>query len=149
LNDSPIDEVITSDASPTPPAETHAAVRANPFAILVAIAAWMVPGLGHLMLRRPGRAMLFFAAVAGLAITGYVMRGNVFPPHSNDPFGTLGFLADAGSGVFYLLARVFEAAGPDVSRAAGDYGTRFIAAAGVANILSAFDAYEIASGRRS
>ena len=93
--------------------------------------------------------MLFFAAVAGLAMTGYVMRGNVFPPHSHDPFGTLGFLADAGSGLFYLLARVFEAAGPDVSRAAGDYGTRFIAAAGVVNILSAFDAYEIASGRRS
>ena len=26
------------------------------------------------------------------------MRGNVFPPHSTDPFGTLGFLADAASG---------------------------------------------------
>jgi len=101
------------------------------------------------MLHRPGRAILFFFSVGGLAIAGYVLRGNVFPLHSNDPFGTLGFLADAGSGVFYLLSRVFEAAGPDVSRAAGDYGTRFIAAAGVVNILSAFDAYEIASGRRS
>jgi hypothetical protein len=149
LDDSPIHEVIASEAPPNPPATIHAVVKTNPLAMPVAIAAWMVPGLGHLMLRRPGRAMLFFAAVAGLAITGYVMRGNVFPPHSNDPFGTLGFLADAGSGVFYLLARVFEAAGSDVSRAAGDYGTRFIAAAGVTNILGAFDAYEIASGRRS
>jgi hypothetical protein len=148
LNDNPINEVIASDAPPSPPAETHAAVRTNPLAIPIAIAAWMLPGLGHLILRRPGRAMLFFVAVAGLAITGYAMRGNVFPLHSNDPFGTLGFLADAGSGVFYLLSRVFEAAGPDVSRAAGDYGTRFIAAAGVVNVLSAFDAFEVASGRR-
>ena len=142
-------EVLASDAPPRPPAATQATPSANPFAISTAISAWAVPGLGHLMLHRPGRAILFFFSVGGLAIAGYVLRGNVFPLHSNDPFGTLGFLADAGSGVFYLLSRVFEAAGPDVSRAAGDYGTRFIAAAGVVNILSAFDAYEIASGRRS
>jgi hypothetical protein len=77
------------------------------------------------------------------------LRGNVFPPHSGDPFGTLGFLADAGSGVFYYLSRFFEAAGPNVSRATGDYGTRFIAAAGVVNVLAIFDVLEIASGRRN
>ncbi len=92
---------------------------------------------------------MFFLAVGGLAIVGFVMRGNVFPPRSVDPFGTLGFLADAASGIFYVLARLVERAGPDVSRAAGDYGTRFIAAAGVVNLIAAFDAYEIATGRRN
>jgi hypothetical protein len=77
------------------------------------------------------------------------MRGNVFPPRSADPFATLGFYADAASGIFYLLARVLERAGPDISRAAGDYGTRFIAAAGIVNLIAIFDAYEIASRRRS
>ena len=43
---------------------------------------------------------------------------------------------------------MFERLGPDVSRALGDDGTRFIAAAGLVNVLSAFDAYEIAAGRR-
>ena len=95
------------------------------------------------------RSRVFCLRWAGLAITGYLMRGDVFPPHSDDPFGTVGFLADAASGVFYLLARVFEAAGPEIGRAAGDYGTRFIAAAGIVNVLGAFDAYEIARGRRS
>ena len=33
-----------------------------------------------------------------------------------------------------------------MSRAAGDYGTRFIAAAGVVNLLAVFDAIEIATG---
>jgi hypothetical protein len=51
--------------------------------------------------------------------------------------------------MFYALAKFFERAGPDVSRAAGDYGTRFIAAAGVVNLLGVFDAFEIAAGRRS
>ena len=118
-------------------------------ALFAAIAAWLVPGLGHLLLGRPGRALSFFAAVGGLVVSGYLLRGNVFSPHSGDPFGTLGFLADAGTGIFYYLSRFFEAAGPDVSRAAGDYGTRFIAAAGVVNLLAMLDTIEIATGRRS
>jgi hypothetical protein len=118
-------------------------------ALLAALTAWLVPGLGHLLLGRWGRAILFFVAVGGLVVTGYLLRGNVFPRHSGDPFGTLGFLADAGTGVFYYFSRFFEAAGPDVSRAAGDYGTRFIAAAGVVNLLAVLDVIEIATGRRS
>ncbi len=117
--------------------------------LFAAIAAWFVPGLGHLLLGRWGRALIFFCAVSGLVISGYLLRGNVFPPHSGDPFGTLGFVADAGTGVFYYFSRFFEAAGPDVSRAAGDYGTRFIAAAGVVNVLAVLDTIEIATGRRS
>jgi hypothetical protein len=117
-------------------------------ALIAALVGWLVPGLGHLLLGRWGRALVFFAVVGGLVITGYFLRGNVFPPHSGDPFGTLGFLADAGTGVFYYFSRFFEAAGADVSRAAGDYGTRFIAAAGVVNVLAVLDVIEIATGRR-
>lgn len=121
---------------------------AQRLAPLIAIAAWIVPGLGHLMLRRWGRAAIFLVTVGGLAIAGYRMRGNVFPLHSEDPFGTVGFLADVCSGIFYFFARTFEAHGSDLSRAAGEYGTRFIASAGIVNLLSVFDAYEIAAGRR-
>jgi hypothetical protein len=145
----------THDANDTPvpagAAERNPSAQHAPYAryaLPIAIAAWMLPGLGHVILRRWGRGLAFFVAVAGLAIAGYLMRGNVFPPPSGDLFGTIGFLADAGSGVMYVLARVFERAGPDVSRAAGDYGTRFLATAGVVNLLAAFDAYEIARGRR-
>jgi hypothetical protein len=114
----------------------------------VALLAWAVPGLGHLILGRWRRALAFLISVGALAITGYLLRGNIFPSHSSDAFGRLGFIADAGTGIFYYLARFFERVGPDVSRAAGDDGTRFIAAAGLVNLLSAFDAYEIAAGRR-
>ncbi len=115
---------------------------------LAVLAAWVVPGLGHLLLRRWGRALAFFLTVGALAVTGYVLRGNVFQPYSGDAFDFLGYLADLGSGVFYALSRFLESAGPDVSRAAGDYGTRFIATAGVVNILCILDAYEIATGRK-
>lgn len=142
MNEAPLDH---SSIPPPAPALNRKRSALAPFA---AIAGWLVPGLGHLLLGRWGRALGFLVSVGGLAITGYLMRGNVFLPHSTDPFGTLGFLADAASGVFYYLAHIVEAAGPDISRAAGDYGTRFIAAAGVVNVLAVFDVLEIASRRR-
>jgi hypothetical protein len=117
-------------------------------ALLMAIAAWILPGLGHLLLQRWRRAIFLFLAVGGLALSGYAMRGELFTRQSGDPFGALGFLADACSGAFYFLPRLVNWAGPDVSRAAGDYGTRFIAAAGVVNLLGMLDAYRIASGRK-
>jgi predicted membrane channel-forming protein YqfA (hemolysin III family) len=159
-NDNPItapDSVALPSEPPAadPVAPADSALEVSPkrgalsfLAPAIAIIAWFIPGLGHLLLGRWGRALVFFFAVGGLAVSGYLMRGNVFPPHSQDPFGTLGFMADACSGVFYLLARVFEPAGPNVARAIGDYGTRFIAAAGLVNVLGICDAYEIASGRR-
>lgn len=124
-------------------------VRRGLLAIFVAVAGWAVPGAGHLILRRWGRAVIGFGAVALLAIAGIKMRGNVFPYHGADPFDVLGFIADAGSGVFYLLSKTVQAAGPDVSHAAGDYGTRMIAAAGILNFLLLIDASEIASGQKS
>jgi hypothetical protein len=123
--------------------------RRGLLAMFVALAGWAVPGAGHLILRRWGRAVIGFVAVAILAFAGLKMRGNVFPYHGTDPFDALGFIADAGSGVFYLLSKTVQAAGPDVSHAAGDYGTRMIAAAGILNFLLLIDASEIASGQKS
>jgi hypothetical protein len=116
--------------------------------ILIAVFGWIVPGLGHLFQGRFGRALIAFLAVGAMAYVGLRMRGNVFPPHGDDIFGVLGFLADAGSGIFYLFAHSIQKVGPDVSRAAGDYGTRLIATAGVLNLLFVLDATEISRGRK-
>ena len=119
------------------------------FAVVVVVAAWAVPGMGHLLLRRWGRAVVFFLTVGVLAVLGIVLRGHIFESGTGDPFETLGFLADLGTGVFYWVARTVENGGPDISRAAGDYGTRFFATGGVLNLLCVLDAYEIARGKKS
>ncbi len=114
----------------------------------IALVGWLVPGLGHLLQRRWGRAAIGFIAVGTMALAGLWMRGNVFPPQRSDAFGVLGFIADAGAGIFYLLAHTFQKAGSDVSHAAGDYGTRMLATAGVLNLLFVLDALETSRGKK-
>ena len=134
-----------------PQQESAAPERINPFlAVIAAAAAWGVPGLGHLLLRRWGKALIYFLAVGSLVTAGMLMRGNIFQSGGADAFETLGYLADLGSGVFYFLAPRIDAAGADVSHAAGDYGTRLIAAAGVLNMLCVLEAFDIGwHGRES
>lgn len=116
---------------------------------IAALAGWIVPGLGHLLLRRWSKAAFYFLCVGGLAYVGLVMRGGVFAPGSEDMFDRLGFFADLGTGAFYFMAHAIQTAGPDVAHATGDYGTRMFAAAGMINLLTVLEAYEIGRGRRS
>lgn len=125
----------------------HADPRGTPaptIAWLAATAAWFVPGLGHLLLRRWGRAVIIFLCVGGMAVAGYKLQGEVFSIRSGDIFGILGHLADVGAGAFYLFSRFLEPGGADIARASGDIGTRLLAIAGLLNFLCVADAFEIA-----
>lgn len=123
--------------------------RREKLAIAVGVAGWIVPGLGQALLKMWGRAVACFLTVGALAVLGAGMRGNVFSSRGNDAFDSLGYFADLGAGSFYVVARSLESDGSDVSHADGDYGTRFMAAAGVLNLLAALHAYEVARGRKA
>jgi hypothetical protein len=129
------------EAPPTPKVDARA--------VTVAVAGWLIPGLGHALLRMWGRALACFLCVGALAFFGATLRGNIFSWSSGDPFSRLGFVADAGAGAFYWMARSLETGGSDVSHSEGDYGTRFLAAAGVLNLLAVLHAYEAARGRKA
>jgi hypothetical protein len=118
-------------------------------AFIIGVAGWFLPGLGHALLKMWGRALACFLTVGVLVIFGAGMRGNVFNSNGNDAFDSLGYLADLGTGTFYFLAKSLERDGADVSHADGDYGTRFLATAGVLNLLAALHAFEVARGRKA
>jgi hypothetical protein len=118
-------------------------------ALVFGVAGWLIPGLGHALQKMWGRAVACFLTVGALVFFGAGMRGNVFSSHGTDAFEYLGYVADMGTGGFYLLAKYIERDGSDVSHADGDYGTRFMAAAGVLNLLAALHAYEAARGRKA
>ena len=138
---------MTDEAAAPEAPQAHS--KRETFALAIAVAGWIVPGLGHALLKMWGRALACFLTVGLLVFFGAAMRGNVFTSNANDAFDTLGYLADLGAGTFYFVARALETNGPDVSRADGDYGTRFLAAAGVLNVLAALHAYEAARGRKA
>jgi hypothetical protein len=123
--------------------------RREKLAIAIGVAGWLVPGLGQALQKMWGRAVACFLTVGALVFLGAGMRGNVFTSRGSDAFDSLGYLADLGTGSFYMVARSLEANGSDVSHADGDYGTRFMAAAGVLNLLAALHAYEAARGRKA
>ncbi|PYU07399.1 MAG: hypothetical protein DMG33_04940 [Acidobacteria bacterium] len=129
--------------------QSAVATRRGYYPIACAVAGWLIPGLGHALQKMWGRAVTCFLCVGSLAIVSAAMRGNIFASTGNDAFDFLGYLADLGAGSFYFLARTLETLGPDVSRASGDYGTRFMATAGVLNLLAALHAYETARGRKA
>lgn len=143
------DEVTQPTQAETPAQPPDAGSPKESLALAIGIAGWLLPGLGHALQRMWGRAAVVFLTVGLLVAAGAMMRGNVFSSNANDAFDTLGYVADLGTGTFYAAARALERDGADVSHAGGDYGTRFLATAGVLNLLAALHAYEAARGRKA
>jgi len=143
------DEVIQPTQEETPVRPRDDGSPKESLALAIGIAGWLLPGLGHALQRMWGRAVIVFLTVGLLVTAGARMRGNVFSSNATDAFDTLGYVADLGTRSFYLAARALERDGADVSHADGDYGTRFLATAGVLNLLAALHAYEAARGRKA
>ncbi|HME06089.1 MAG TPA: DUF6677 family protein [Bryobacteraceae bacterium] len=113
---------------------------------------WLVPGAGHFLLKRPGRGALISASVVIVFLFGLMMRGAMFQPQTGDILTTViyvgGFVGDLASGMLYLLTVWLGYNQPDMAGHVHDYGTKFLVAAGILNILAMVDAYEIATGKK-
>ena len=119
---------------------------------LIAVAAWLIPGAGHLLLGRRGRGAIVFAVVVLSFAIGLMMRGPLFQPGGTDLLSRLiqfgGFIGDLASGLLYFMAVWLGYSQPDVAGHAPDYGSKFLVAAGLLNILAMVDAYEIATKQK-
>ncbi len=114
---------------------------------------WFIPGGGHFLLKRSGRAALVLFSVASMFLFGLLMRGAMFQPQSGDLLTILinygGYAGNLCSGVLYLLATWLGYSQPDVAGHVHDYGTKFLVTAGLLNLLAIVDAYEIAAKKKS
>ena len=130
--------------------EVVAEVKALPVALLVRVCAgaWLIPGLGHFVLGRKGRAGILFASILSMFLLGLAMQGEFFAVGSGSYLRTLGFFGEMCVGVAMPLAHFFGYAGGDPYFVSSDYGTAFLVAAGMLNVLTVFDAYDIAMGRK-
>jgi hypothetical protein len=109
---------------------------------------WIIPGLGHLSQKKYARGAVFFVSIFAMTGLGLIMGGKVYPFQTENPLTILAFFADIGNGLFYILSR-FLAIGPGfLERMTFEFGTAYIAGAGLLNYLVALDAYDIAMGKK-
>jgi TM2 domain-containing membrane protein YozV len=113
---------------------------------------WLIPGGGHLLLKRTGRGALLLVSVTGMFLCGLMMRGAMFQPQNGDLLTTIintgGFIGDICSGILYLLSVWLGYNQPDMAGHVHDYGTKFLVTAGLLNVLAMVDVFEIAAGRK-
>jgi hypothetical protein len=116
--------------------------------IPVAVSAWLVPGLGHLMLGRTRRALTFFVIVTGLFVLGLALHGELFPLETGEPLTFLAGLAEIGTGLPFFAAKLLGVGAGEVTAVTYEYGYTFCIVAGLLNMLIMLDAYDIALGRK-
>ncbi len=139
---------------------------------LTVLAAWLIPGSGHFLLGRRGRAAVIFTTVVLTFALGLLMHGALFSPSSpgfevngrgaltttaqiasqGDVLTKLiqygGFLGNVASGFLYWGASLFGYNPPDMAGHSEDYGSKFLVAAGLLNVLAIVDAYEITTRQK-
>ena len=117
-------------------------------AVVAPILGWLIPGAGHFIQRRWIRGLLLMVSVAAMFVLGVLMEGKVYGLNGGDLLDMLGFVGDLGAGAFYFVTRMMDWGKGAIQLASADYGTKFIIVAGLLNVISAVDAYDIAIGKK-
>ena len=126
------------------------------------LAAWFVPGLGHWILGKRTRAIVFGVVIVSAFITGVLLNGELGTPKPENPFSWLAAFACLGNGVLYLGRLLwlnglgglvsgipFALHGGGNPAAAGfAYGNTFLYTAGLMNLLTVLDVSDISHGEK-
>jgi hypothetical protein len=136
-------------APPQPPAPS---VRPLPVRLgnpaVAVLSAWLVPGLGHVYLRRPLRGLLFFVLVVVSIAVGCHLEGNLYQAVPGQPLTLLATFASMGMGFLYFLLRFGLHYQGNIMGAGYEYGTAFLLTAGLMNLLLVLDAWDIVRGKK-
>lgn len=115
---------------------------------LICLAAWAVPGAGHLLLGRLQKGLTFLIALILMFVFGLWLQGRLFPIQISQPLVALAALADMGIGVPFFVARQAGAGAGRVIAWTYEYGNAFLIVAGLMNMLVVLDAFDVAQGRK-
>lgn len=115
---------------------------------MMCLAAWAIPGAGHLWLGRRGKGVAFLIAIPLMFAIGLAVNGQLFSFTLADPLVGLAALAHLGIGVPYFVASALGLGAGDVRAVGYEYGNAFLIVSGLLNLLVVIDAYDIALGRK-
>ena len=129
-------------------AAANRSIRVTTMSVVAPIVGWLIPGGGHILLKRYGRGVLLLISVVSMFLIGLGMQGRIYKPNGGDVLDILGFVGDVGSGFLYFLARIMDWGNVMAANAAADYGKTFLIVAGLLNFIAAADAHHIALGKK-
>ncbi len=124
--------------------------------------AWLIPGLGHWLLGKRKRAIIFALVIVSAFVTGTLLDGELGTPKPQNPFSWLAAFACLGNGILYLI-RLFWInglgdvlsgfpfgleGGGNPSATGFAYGNTFLYTAGLMNLLTVLDVSDIAKGQK-
>jgi len=126
------------------------------------IGAWFIPGLGHWILGKKRRAVVFAAVVFFAFVTGVLLQGEIGTPKPESPFSWLAAFACLGNGILAIgrlvwlngLGGLFGGfpfglqGGGSPSAAGFAYGNTFLYTAGLMNLLTVLDVSDIVRGEK-
>jgi hypothetical protein len=135
------------DTAPQPaaPAKVSEPVG-NPY--IAMILAWLVPGLGHVYVRRVARGIDFLVLVAICLWVGCQLQGNLYVPLAGQPLTYLATGGALGMGLPYFVLRYALGYSGDIVGAGYEYGTAFLLTAGLMNWLLVLDVWDISRGKK-
>lgn len=107
----------------------------------------LVPGLGHLWLRRR-KGLIFLVVLPVMFAFGLFLEGRIFPIEFSQPLVALAAIANMGIGLPYIAARAMGYGGGNVIAVTYEYGNTFLIVAGLLNALVVIDAFDISMGRK-
>jgi uncharacterized integral membrane protein len=132
-----------------PSAPRPAAPPASPGSVAIAVlSAWLVPGLGHIYLKRPRRGLAFFLLVVAAVLVGSHLEGNLYQVVQGQPLTILATFASMGMGFLYFLLRYALHYQGNILGAGYEYGTAFLLTGGLMNLLLVLDAWDIVRGKK-
>jgi hypothetical protein len=118
-------------------------------AIPACLFAWLLPGAGHLYLRRTGKGLVFLGAILALFLLGVAMDSRLqLYLGFDDPLALLFSLAQMAVGLPYFVARALGFELGNVKSVTYEYGNTFTAVGGLLNLLVILDAHDVALGRK-
>ncbi|MFC2144553.1 DUF6677 family protein [Acidobacteriota bacterium] len=126
------------------------------------VGAWFLPGLGHWVLGKKKRAVVFAAVVFLAFVTGVLLQGEIGTPKPASPFSWLAAFACLGNGILAIGRLLwlnglggllggfpFDLQGGGSPSAAGfAYGNTFLYTAGLMNLLTVLDVSDIARAEK-
>jgi len=112
----------------------------------LAFVAWLVPGLGHVVLGRRGRGLAFFVLVILALTIGVQLDGDLPFVLSGPPLMVLKTFGCMGLGVPYALLHWGLGYAGNLVAPGFEYGSAFILTAGLMNLLLVLEVWDLARG---